>query len=132
MALTYCPSCGAQISNGAQWCSNCGAPVANPSTATHTPNRSQTTQVCPEDHLTKAILVTIFCCQPLGIPAIVNAAGVNNAFMSGNYALAEEKSAQAKKWIKWAIIAGAIFWTLYILYIIVYCLIIGVAAGAGY
>jgi hypothetical protein len=38
------------------------------------------------DHLVGAILVTIFCCTPLGIPAIVYAALAKSKFDAGNIA----------------------------------------------
>jgi hypothetical protein len=69
--------------------------------------------------LTKAILVTIFCCWPLGIPAIVNAASVSNAFLIGHYDVALEKSEKANKWCRYTIIAGVVFWVLYIALIVV-------------
>lgn len=131
MALIFCSECGAQISDKATACPRCGAPVANPAPtpapevvsspapAPAPASSPNAVKVCPETHLAKAIVVTIICCWPFGIPAIVNAAAVSNEFAAGNYELALQKSANAAKWSKYAIIAGAIFWVLYIVIIVV-------------
>ncbi len=71
-------------------------------------------QVCPETHLAKSILVTILCCWPFGIPAIVNSVAVSNEFLAGRYDVAVQKSEKANKWCKYSIIAGVVFWVLYI------------------
>lgn len=117
MALITCRECGAQISDAATTCPKCGCPVVK--TVAPQPYQSNNNQICPETHLTKAILVTVFCCWPLGIPAIVNAAGVSNAFASGNYQLALQKSNDAEKWSKYCIIAGVIFWILYAIVMVI-------------
>ena len=117
MALITCRECGAQISDAATTCHQCGSPVVT--AGAPQPYQSNNNQICPETHLTKAILVTLFCCWPLGIPAIVNAAGVSNAFASGNYQLALQKSNDAEKWSKYCIIAGVIFWILYAIVMVI-------------
>lgn len=109
MALIYCTECGKQISDSAPTCPHCGVPVAKPVSSQ---------AVCPETHLTKAIIVTILCCWPFGIPAIVNAAGVSNAFIAGNYELAAQRSKDAAKWCKVSIIAAVVFWILYAVLIV--------------
>ena len=59
----------------------------------------------PESHMAAAILVTIFCCMPLGIVAIVKAAGVNSAWAVGDYEKACRDSVGAWQWVKWSILA---------------------------
>jgi len=125
MALINCHECNAQISDAATTCPHCGAPVQKPAVVNSQPTVTTNPNVCPETHLTKAILVTLLCCWPLGIPAIVNAAGVSNAFIAGHYDLALEKSKNAEKWCKYCIITGVAFWVIYIL-IIVICALAGV------
>jgi hypothetical protein len=49
--------------------------------------------------LVESILVTIFCCQPLGIVAIVFSALAMSANGKGDYADAWEKSKKAKMFI---------------------------------
>lgn len=50
------------------------------------------------NYLVQSILVTLCCCLPLGIPAIVFAAQVNGKLKAGDVAGAQESSAKAKKW----------------------------------
>ncbi len=85
--------------------------------------------VTVENHLTGAILVTIFCCWPLGIPAILSASKVNTLLSAGNVTGAEEASAQAKKWIKLAAILGGIAILASVL-LNVLAVVMGAAAGS--
>jgi hypothetical protein len=50
----------------------------------------------PPTYLVWAILSTIFCCLPLGIPAIVYAAKVDGAWDAGRYEAAMTYSKRAK------------------------------------
>jgi hypothetical protein len=68
----------------------------------------------PKNWLVESILVTIFCCLPFGIVAIINAANVNSRFSVGDYAGAQEASLKAGKWVKYSLIGGAVFFVLYI------------------
>lgn len=121
MALIVCPDCGAQVSDAAVNCPHCGRPIAKPQIQpTQNVNLTMNqTRVCPETHLAKAIIVTILCCWPFGIPAIVNASGVSSAFAAGNYELALQKSRDADKWGNVSIICAIVFWLLYILFYVV-------------
>ena len=122
MALINCPECNAQISDAATACPQCGAPLTKPATDNSQPAGNNIPE-CPETHLAKSIILTILCCWPLGIPAIVNAASVNSAYIAGRYDVALQKSKDAEKWCKYCLIGGIAFWVLYILLIV----IIGVA-----
>jgi hypothetical protein len=50
------------------------------------------------NYLTQAILVSICCCVPLGIPAIVYAAQVNAKLQAGDIAGAMDCSKKANMW----------------------------------
>lgn len=50
------------------------------------------------NYLAQAILVTIFCCIPFGIPAIVFAAQVNSKLAAGDIDGAKDSSRKAKMW----------------------------------
>jgi hypothetical protein len=50
------------------------------------------------NHLAPAILCTVFCCLPFGIPAIVFAAQVNSKLTAGDVIGAREASRKAKMW----------------------------------
>ena len=49
-------------------------------------------------YLAPAILCTLFCCLPLGIPAIVFAAQVNSKLNAGDYEGAVASSRKARMW----------------------------------
>jgi hypothetical protein len=66
-----------------------------------------------------AILSTILCCPPLGIPSIVFSTQVNSKWALGDVAGAQDASVKAKKFAIWAVIAAVILWVLYIIAIIV-------------
>lgn len=88
-------------------------------------NNSNIVPPMPENYLVWAILSTIFCCWPIGIPAIINAAKVSSAYGAGDYAGAQKASENAKKFSIWSAVGAAIFWVLYIIFFV----IVGVAAG---
>ena len=50
------------------------------------------------NHLVPAVLCTIFCCLPFGIPAIIYAAQVNGKLATGDLAGAQASSSKAKMW----------------------------------
>jgi hypothetical protein len=52
----------------------------------------------PQNYLVFAILSTVFCCLPAGIPAIIFAAQVNSKMQAGDYAGAQAASNNAKMW----------------------------------
>ena len=60
-------------------------------------------------YLTQAILVSLFCCLPFGIAAIINASKVRNFMIFGQYELAKEHSDKAKKMVIFSIIFGVIW-----------------------
>ena len=62
----------------------------------------------PKNYLVESILVTIFCCLPLGVVGIVFASQVNSKFASGDIEGADAASSDAKKWMKWGLIVGVI------------------------
>ena len=75
----------------------------------------------PNNNLVWAILVTVFCCLPLGIVSIVKATQVSGLWAQGRYAEAQQAADDAKKWAMWGAIIGAI--------IIVIVIIINLATG---
>ena len=67
----------------------------------------------PDSHLAWAILVTIFCCLPFGIVAIVYAAQVDTKSGLGDYAGACESSEKARNWCIASMICGIIWGIFY-------------------
>ncbi len=62
----------------------------------------------PPNYLVQSILVTLCCCLPFGIVAIVMSAQVNGKYQQGDYAGAVAKSEAAKKWCWAGFICGLI------------------------
>ncbi len=68
----------------------------------------------PKTWLLESILATIFCCLPLGIVGIINAANVSSKYEAGDIEGAKKASAEAAKWTKYALIVGIIIAVLYL------------------
>ena len=81
-------------------------------------------QAPPPNYLVFAILVTIFCCQILGIVSIIFAAQVNSKWYAGDFEGAMNASKNAKLWA-WIGFASAFA----ILLIIAMLSVFGVLAG---
>ena len=66
--------------------------------------------VKPENNLVWAIITTVLCCIPLGIASIVYAAKVDGYYKEGKVEAALEASMKSKKYAKWAIVTGVLFY----------------------
>jgi len=86
----FCTSCGQQLSPGMNLCPNCGAEVITPIAAVQMPGM--------QSYLVQAILVTLCCCMPFGIVAIVYAAQVSSKLAAGDTAGAQAAADNAKLW----------------------------------
>lgn len=82
----------------------------------------------PDNNLVWAILVTILCCLPFGIVAIIKAASVDNLWAAGKYDEAIQASADARKWSWIGGGVGLFFVVAYIL-LLVFISLAGVMAG---
>jgi len=60
------------------------------------------------NYLTQAILVTLCCCWPIGIVAIISASKVNTHLARGEYEQAVRESENAKKWCWVSFVLGII------------------------
>lgn len=60
------------------------------------------------NNLVMSILVTLFCCLPLGIVAIVKSASVDGLVRQGKYSEAQKAADDAKKFAMIGAIGGAI------------------------
>lgn len=87
----YCRKCGASNADMDRYCAQCSAVLEE--TADGIVTRPQI-----PNHLTLATLVTVFCCIPFGIVAIIYAAQVNPRLMEGDYAGALDASKKAAIW----------------------------------
>jgi hypothetical protein len=84
----YCIHCGTANEDSARRCAHCGREL--PLLAT--PAREV------PSYLGAAIAVTVFCCLPFGIPAIVYGAQVRPRLENGDFAGALEASRKARLW----------------------------------
>jgi hypothetical protein len=96
----FCPQCGATNADNAAVCVQCGRTLQAGTITTPLP---ATGVVIPPgatvpNYLVFAILATVFCCLPTGIPAIIYAAQVNSKLQAGDYAGAQAASSNAKLW----------------------------------
>ena len=112
----FCPQCGTSNADNAAVCVQCGrnlqpaaAQTPLPVTGTVMPPSGTTVP----NYLVFAILTTVFCCLPTGIPAIIYAAQVNGKLLAGDYAGAQAASNNAKIWcwVSFGIgLVGTFFW----------------------
>jgi hypothetical protein len=72
------------------------------------------------NYLVQSILVTIFCCLPSGIAAIVFSSQVNTKLAAGDYAGALESSKKAKMWCWVSFGVGAGISLIYIVFMLLY------------
>jgi len=96
----FCSQCGANNSDTAAVCVQCGRNLQAGAPAV--PLQVQGVALPPgttvPNYLVFAILATVFCCLPTGIPAIVFAAQVNGKLQAGDLAGARAASNNAKIW----------------------------------
>jgi hypothetical protein len=93
----YCTHCGSERPDGATACPSCGTPVQQFAAAVPVPN-----------YLVHSILVTLCCCLPFGIVALVYSAQVNSKLAAGDVIGAQESSGKARTWFIVALIAGIV------------------------
>ena len=117
----FCPKCGAQNDDSASTCAQCGESLQQQPQA---PQPEQPVARVPS-YLVQSILITIFCCLPLGVVAIVFAAQVDSKVKAGDYEGAVDLSNKAKMfcWIGFGLgLVGALVWILLVMF--------GVVAGS--
>jgi hypothetical protein len=114
-----CPNCGTSNPDTASICANCGKPLAGAPAHSYSPPPAAPSSYTPTagetipNYLIQSILVTLCCCLPLGVVAIIFAAQVNSKLAAGDLAGARDASAKAKMfcWIAFLIgIVACIIW----------------------
>lgn len=117
-----CPQCGTLNDDHAYQCVGCGyelqAPRQEPGPPPPPGQTGMPTGESVPTYLVWSILVTLFCCLPSGIVAIVQSAGVNARLAAGDYEGALQKSQSAKRWIWISAVVGLIVLVIYIILII--------------
>lgn len=94
--MIFCPQCGLSNVDNAVVCTQCGRPLQAGASATGVVIPPGTATV--PNYLVFAILSTVLCCLPTGIPAIVYASQVNTKLALGDVAGAQAASNNAKMW----------------------------------
>ena len=137
----YCKTCKREIENTNNGvCPYCGGSEFTEEATDNFSNENQQRElqthfnqssVPPKEinqtaYLVFAILATVLCCLPLGIPAIVFSAKINGAQLAGNYALAGEYAKKAKIFTIIAAVLGVVAVVLYFVLIV-----LGVFVGLG-
>jgi len=117
----FCPQCGAANADNAAQCTQCGTPLQPVQAHIPPPLVSPQPYGGPvvESYLIPSILVTVLCCLPFGIPAIVFAAQVQEKLNRGDIAGAQHASKNAKTWCIVAAAVPLVFGVLYVLLMIV-------------
>lgn len=107
----YCRKCGEQNADNAYQCVKCGAVLEQVGAPVPPP-------VKIPNYLVQSILVTVLCCLPLGIPAIVYSAQVNGKIQAGDIQGAMESSRKAKMWGWWSFGVGLVVSVVYVIFTI--------------
>jgi len=128
-----CPNCGTSNLENASICVNCGRPLAaaappppppvpppqqqatyTPPPPSYAPQGQPPVQQIP-NYLWQSIVVTLCCCLPLGIVAIIFAAQVNDKANRGDIGGAMQASKNAKMWCWIAFGCGLVIALIYAL-----------------
>jgi uncharacterized membrane protein YvbJ len=117
----YCPNCGKQNEEGASFCIHCGKPLSGPEERA-APESPEPPPLPPApvhipNYLVWAIVATVLCCLPFGIPAIIYAAQANSRAALGDLAGAKSASNTALVWCSVATAAGVLYWIAYFVFI---------------
>ena len=89
-----CPHCQSQVPPNASVCPSCGIGLSN----VNTPQTAPQPQQKLNTWLIPSILVTICCCLPFGIVAIVFASKANSCLAVQDYEGAQKAANTAKIW----------------------------------
>src|SRR6202161_526934 len=122
----FCTQCGANNADSAAVCVQCGRNLqpGTPLVPLQTTAVALPPGTTVQNYLVFAILATVFCCLPAGIPAIIYAAQVNGKLQAGDLAGAQVASNNAKMWCFISLGLGLGVIALYII-----LMMVGVIAG---
>ena len=125
LGRNFCNACGVKTKDNQVVCLKCGVSLGSSGPRQTTRSARQTAGYGHvNNHMVKAILVTILCCMPLGIVAIIKSSEVNGKLAAGDIEGAQLSAAEADKWANYGLIGCVIFAVLYIILIVA-----GVAIG---
>jgi uncharacterized membrane protein YvbJ len=108
----FCPNCGAPNQDTATQCGSCGTYLNMQQSAAPAPAAQgaypSAQPVAPVPNYLVPAILTMFCCWPLSIVAIVFATQVNSKAAAGDYVGAQAASQKAKTWAMISFICGLI------------------------
>lgn len=128
--MKNCPRCHHPLTPMAKYCIACGDKVCEssdfygaapqngpppiptsqfPGSELYPQKNGPPTPVNIPNYLVQSILVTVFCCIPFGIAAIIYSAQVNSKAIAGDITGAMESAQKAKKWGWIAFACGAVY-----------------------
>ena len=122
----FCQQCGQQNDDNAAYCGRCGRQLDSAAGQPQQAGAAAPAQPI-QTYLVPAILVTIFCCMPFGVVAIVFAAQASSKLNVGDFAGAQDSSEKAKIWCIVAAALGLVSYLPFMLYMLLITL--GIAAG---
>ena len=134
----YCSRCGAQNPDDSTFCSRCGQSLSNGAPQQGAPHQYGSHPYPPPfggpaeyipNYLAQAILVTIFCCLPVGTVSIVFAAQVNGKVARGDIIGARRDSSTAKTWAWVSFGLGLALGAVWFIYLIVFRTLMSWATG---
>lgn len=122
--MTFCPQCGTQRVEGAQFCAKCGTPVTatTPAAAPTAPAYGAAPQFGEQipSIVTLALVFAFF--MPL-VGLILSYVGKAQAYATGPLSIKRQKLALTLSWV--FVSLGILFW-------VIYAVVIGVMIGNAY
>ncbi len=95
-------------------------PNSNGNKFNHIPaHKNEELPPMPQTYLVWSILMTIFCCMPAGIVAIIFASQVSSKYYMGDYEGAVKSSERAQIWIIISFVLGLLTTTLYLPFLLI-------------
>ena len=114
-----CNVCGHTNEPDVKFCTSCGNAITQEGGQNNAQNPMQyETPPNIPNYLAFSIIVTILCCLPLGIAAIIKSTQVDKFIATGNYQSAMESSKQAKLFCILSAVLGVIVSIIYVIVIV--------------
>ena len=110
-----CNNCHQELPAGQTTCPHCGTAVGAAPVA---PQQAGGPTINQTPYLIWSILVTLFCCLPLGIGSIIYATKINSAQAAGDYAGAQDAAKKCKMFSIIGAVAGGLFEIIYIILVV--------------
>ncbi|MEG2380282.1 MAG: CD225/dispanin family protein [Oscillospiraceae bacterium] len=123
----FCKNCGASITDDEKFCPSCGSAIEagqpwqqqqQQQQQNYAPTYMQQPAISSTAYLVWSIIVTILCCLPLGIPAIVFATKIDQSLRFGDIQGAMKNANMSKWFCIWGAIISVVVVVLYFIFVI--------------